>query len=60
MPVDLLICVTEVYSLGKSTPINDTLYPIAHGEFNGATETRPSLYYKIEGLEHFDKLIDID
>ncbi len=49
LPMGLLICVTEVSSSGKSTPINDTLYPIAQGELNGATETQPARYCKIEG-----------
>lgn len=60
LPVGLLICVTGVSGSGKSTLINDTLYPIAQRELNGATETQPARYRKIEGLEHFDKVIDID
>lgn len=58
-PVGLLTCVTGVSGSGKSTLINDTLYRIAARELNGATVT-PAPYGSIEGLDHFDKVVDID
>ena len=58
-PVGLMICVTGVSGSGKSTLINDTLYRIAARELNGAT-TAPASFDRIEGLEHFDKVVDID
>ena len=45
---------------GKSTLINDTLFPIAQRQLNGATIAEPAPYRDIQGLEHFDKVIDID
>ncbi|MDW2144335.1 excinuclease ABC subunit UvrA, partial [Vibrio sp. 1833] len=45
---------------GKSTLINDTFFKIAHTQLNGATTAHPSPYKSIKGLEHFDKVIDID
>ena len=58
-PVALLTCVTGVSGSGKSTLINDTLYRIAARELNGATLS-PAPYASIEGLEQFDKVVDID
>ena len=46
--------------VGKSTLINDTLFPIAQTQLNGATTITPAPYKSVEGLEHFDKVIDID
>ncbi|NOH55752.1 excinuclease ABC subunit UvrA [Vibrio coralliilyticus] len=60
IPVGLFTCVTGVSGSGKSTLINDTFFKIAHTQLNGATTTTPSPYQKIKGLEHFDKVIDID
>ncbi|WCE29992.1 excinuclease ABC subunit UvrA [Vibrio sp. SCSIO 43137] len=60
LPVGLFSCITGVSGSGKSTLINDTFYKIAHTQLNGATTTEPSPYKKIKGLEHFDKVIDID
>jgi len=59
IPVGLLTCVTGVSGSGKSTLINDTLYRIAAAELNGAG-TDPAPYQAIEGLEQFDKVVDID
>jgi len=59
IPVGLLTCITGVSGSGKSTLINDTLYLIAAAELNGAT-TEPAPCQSIEGLEHFDKVVDID
>ncbi|MGB0662965.1 MAG: excinuclease ABC subunit UvrA [Pontibacterium sp.] len=60
LPVGLLTCITGVSGSGKSTLINNTLYPLAATELNGATTLDPAPYKGIEGLEHFDKVIDID
>jgi excinuclease ABC subunit A len=59
IPVGLLVCVTGVSGSGKSTLINDTLYPAAARELNGAS-LNPTACAGIEGLEHFDKVVDID
>ncbi|GEA52465.1 UvrABC system protein A [Vibrio inusitatus NBRC 102082] len=60
IPCGLFTCVTGVSGSGKSTLINDTFFKIAHRELNGATTSNPSPYSSIKGLEHFDKVIDID
>lgn len=59
IPLGKMICVTGVSGSGKSTLINETLYPILNAYyFNGVKKPQP--YKKIEGLEHIDKVIDID
>jgi excinuclease ABC subunit A len=59
IPLGQLVCVTGVSGSGKSTLINETLYPILNAYyFNGVK--KPAPYKKIEGLEHIDKVIDID
>jgi len=60
IPVGLLTCVTGVSGSGKSTLINQTLYPIAATALNRATTLKAAPYVGIEGIEHFDKVIDID
>ncbi len=60
LPVGLFTCITGVSGSGKSTLINDTLFPIAQRQLNGATIAEPAPYRDIRGLEHFDKVIDID
>lgn len=60
LPVGLFTCITRVSGSGKSTLINDTLFPIAQRQLNGATIAEPAPYRDIQGLEHFDKVIDID
>ncbi|EMF7414579.1 excinuclease ABC subunit UvrA [Vibrio parahaemolyticus] len=60
IPVGLFSCITGVSGSGKSTLINDTFFKIAHTQLNGATTSHPSPYKSIKGLEHFDKVIDID
>jgi excinuclease ABC subunit A len=60
LPVGLFTCITGVSGSGKSTLINDTLFPIAQTQLNGATLAEPAPYRDIQGLEHFDKVIDID
>ncbi|MBE4592809.1 excinuclease ABC subunit A [Vibrio navarrensis] len=60
VPVGLFSCITGVSGSGKSTLINDTFFKIAHTALNGATTAQPAPYKSIKGLEHFDKVIDID
>ena len=58
-PLGQLICVTGVSGSGKSTLINETLYPILNAHiYNGVKKPMP--YESITGLEHIDKVIDID
>ena len=58
-PLGTMIGVTGVSGSGKSTLINETLYPILNAHFfNGVKNPKP--YKKIEGLEHIDKVIDIN
>jgi excinuclease ABC subunit A len=59
IPLGQLICVSGVSGSGKSTLINETLYPILNTHFYNAVK-KPQPYKKIEGLEHLDKVIDID
>jgi len=54
-----MICVTGVSGSGKSTLINETLYPILNKHFY-RSEKKPMPYKSITGLEHLDKVIDID
>jgi excinuclease ABC subunit A len=58
-PVGLLTCVTGVSGSGKSTLINDTLFQHAARELNGASAA-PAPCGAVEGLNHFDKVVDID
>lgn len=58
-PLGTMICVTGVSGSGKSTLINETLYPILNTHFYNAVK-KPQPFKKIEGLEHIDKVIDID
>ncbi|WP_435254409.1 excinuclease ABC subunit UvrA [Tenacibaculum sp. A30] len=58
-PLGKMICVTGVSGSGKSTLINETLYPILNSHIYRAVK-KPMPYKKIEGLEHIDKVIDID
>jgi len=60
IPVGLLTCVTGVSGSGKSTLINATLYPLAATELNNATTLSAAEHDKIEGLDLFDKVIDIN
>ena len=59
LPVGLLTCVTGVSGSGKSTLINDTLYHAVAQHLYGSS-TEPAPYEQIEGLEHFDKVINVD
>lgn len=60
IPVGLFTCVTGVSGSGKSTLINNTLYPVAATELNNATTLDAAAHDSITGLDHFDKVIDID
>ncbi|CAG9934117.1 excinuclease ABC subunit UvrA [Candidatus Nitrotoga arctica] len=59
LPVGLLVCVTGVSGSGKSTLINDTLYHAVAQHLYGSN-TEPAPYVKIDGLEFFDKVINVD
>ena len=60
IPCGLLTCVTGVSGSGKSTLINHTLYPVAATALNKATTLTAQEHEDIEGLEHLDKVVDID
>ncbi|MEX2487958.1 MAG: excinuclease ABC subunit UvrA [Pseudomonadales bacterium] len=60
IPLGLMTCVTGVSGSGKSTLINNTLYPIAGKQLNGATSLQAASYQSIDGLDHLDKVVDID
>jgi len=59
LPVGLLSCITGVSGSGKSTLINDTLYRIVAQHLYGST-TEPAAFGEIDGLEFFDKVVDVD
>jgi len=59
IPVGLFVCVTGLSGSGKSTLINDTLYhAVAHHLYGSAAE--PAEHDAIEGLDFFDKVINVD
>ncbi len=60
IPVGLMTCVTGVSGSGKSTLINQTLFPLTARALNGATNPQVAPYDEIHGLEHLDKVVDID
>lgn len=60
LPVGVLTCVTGVSGSGKSSLVNNTLYPIAATELNRATTLTASPYESCEGMDFFDKVVDID
>ena len=59
LPVGLFTCITGVSGSGKSTLINDTFYKAAVQAINRSLE-EPAPYRHISGLEHFDKIVNID
>ncbi|KAF0231290.1 MAG: excinuclease ABC subunit [Beijerinckiaceae bacterium] len=59
LPLGLFTCVTGVSGGGKSTLVIETLYKAVARRLNGAME-HPAPFERIEGLEHLDKVIDID
>ncbi|AIK00618.1 excinuclease ABC subunit UvrA [Moraxella catarrhalis] len=60
IPIGVMTCITGVSGSGKSTLINRTLMPLAATTLNNATTLAPEKYEKISGLEHLDKMVDID
>ncbi len=59
IPIGLFTCITGVSGSGKSTLINDTLYRHAALKINGSGDT-PAYCDEVLGLEHIDKIVDID
>ena len=59
LPLGMMIGITGVSGSGKSTLINETLYPILNAHFFNAVK-KPLPYKKVEGLEHIDKVIDVN
>ena len=59
IPVGLLTCVTGVSGSGKSTLINDTLYRVVAQHLYGS-HTEPAPFNDVNGLEFFDKVVDVD
>ncbi len=59
IPAGLFVCITGVSGSGKSTLINDTLFRHTAAELNGANQ-KPAPFREVEGLELFDKVVDID
>jgi len=59
LPVGLFVCVTGVSGSGKSTLINDTLYAAVARHLYGSS-TEPAPHGEIDGLEFFDKVINVD
>ncbi len=59
IPLGMFVCITGVSGSGKSTLLNDILYNYLARELNRAY-TNPGKFKKIEGLEHLDKVINID
>ena len=60
LPVGVMTCVTGVSGSGKSTLINRTLMPIAATQLNNASTLIADKHDSISGLEHLDKMVDID
>lgn len=60
LPVGVFTCVTGVSGSGKSSLINNTLYPIAATDLNRATTMTPSHYSSYSGMDNFDKVVDIN
>jgi len=60
IPLGLLTCVTGVSGSGKSSLINDILYPVAAKRLNKAAISNPTTYREILGLENLDKIVAID
>ncbi len=59
-PLGRFICVTGVSGSGKSSLVNETLYPAVMRALHGSVQLRPGKHKTIDGLEHIDKIIDID
>jgi excinuclease ABC subunit A len=59
LPLGKLVCITGVSGSGKSTLINETLYPLLSQHLYHSLK-KPMPYQSIDGIEHIDKVIDID
>ena len=60
LPLGVMTCITGVSGSGKSSLINDTLYPLVATRLNNATTLMMGEFKSITGLEYLDKVIDID
>lgn len=59
LPIGLLVCVTGVSGSGKSTLVNDTLFRAVAQHLYGSS-TEPAPFQKMQGIEYFDKVVDVD
>lgn len=59
IPLGKMVCVTGVSGSGKSSLVNEILYKAVAAEMYGSKD-KPGVYKKINGLEHIDKIIDIN
>ena len=59
-PLGVFTCITGVSGSGKSSLINETLFPAAMRALHESPRQRPGKHDRIDGLEHIDKVIDID
>jgi excinuclease ABC subunit A len=60
IPLGLLTCITGVSGSGKSTLINNTLFPLAANTLNNASSMEVAPHDTCDGLQHLDKVVDID
>src|SRR5699024_8272265 len=60
LPIGIMTCITGVSGSGKSTLINRTLMPIAATQLYNASTLIADKHDSISGLEHLDKMVDID
>jgi len=60
IPLGLFTCITGVSGSGKSSLINDILYPFAARHLNGAAFVEPKTVREVKGLDLLDKVVDID
>ncbi|MGB2984373.1 MAG: ATP-binding cassette domain-containing protein, partial [Phycisphaerae bacterium] len=60
IPLGRFVCVTGVSGSGKSSLVNDIIWETLARDLNGAVKVNPGLHDRIDGLEHLDKVINID
>lgn len=60
IPLGIITCITGVSGSGKSSLINDILYPIAAKKLNNAAISQPTAVKNVLGLDNLDKVVDID